>query len=142
MINPCDFFSRAEAAPLKSPCDQRERGRERAYEQSECAKASVAEAVRAERTTSDVEAKAEVERERAWHQPCERSDKMSKANSKATRRKQFGARANRARRIIRLILSNFSFPPSLFNPSLLSERGGSRASVHACDHRERADIGA
>ena len=72
MINPCDFFSRAEAAPLKSPCDQRERGRERAYEQSECAKVSVAEAVRAERTTSDVEAKAEVERERAWRKPCER----------------------------------------------------------------------
>ena len=27
----------ALATPLKSPCDQRERGRERAYEQSECA---------------------------------------------------------------------------------------------------------
>ena len=39
----------ALATPLKSPCDQRERGRERAYERSECAKASVAEAVRAER---------------------------------------------------------------------------------------------
>ena len=27
----------ALATPLKSPCDQRERGRKRAYEQSECA---------------------------------------------------------------------------------------------------------
>ena len=60
--------------PLKSPCDQRERGRERAYEQSECAsrvsgandkrrrgesrsgaEASVAEAVRAERTINEDE---------------------------------------------------------------------------------------
>ena len=45
----------ALATPLKSPCDQRERGRERAYEQSECAKASVAEAVRAERTINEDE---------------------------------------------------------------------------------------
>ena len=33
-------------------------------------------------------------------------------------------------------------PPYLFCPSLLSERGVSRASVPACDQRERADNGA
>ena len=61
MINPCDFFSRAEAAPLKSPCDQKERGRERAYEQSECAKASVRpKGAWAERTSKASCAKASV----------------------------------------------------------------------------------
>ena len=37
MISLCDFLSGAEAAPLKSPCDQREHGRERVCERSECA---------------------------------------------------------------------------------------------------------